>query len=110
MTDGMDGIRPGDSPPPLSMILRANINAIDVRHAGFNVAVKNSRGLMRACFKSFPDIAKEFHMPHEGSLLQAAVVFLFAAVIAAPLAKRLKLGAVIGYLAAGVVIGPSVLG
>ena len=49
-------------------------------------------------------------MPHEGSLLQAAVVFLFAAVIAVPLAKRLKLGAVIGYLVAGVVIGPSVLG
>ncbi|WP_206019460.1 hypothetical protein, partial [Pseudomonas viridiflava] len=47
--------------PPLSTILCANINAIDVRHAGFNVAVKNSRGLMRACFKSFPDIAKEFH-------------------------------------------------
>ncbi|MEG5263506.1 monovalent cation:proton antiporter-2 (CPA2) family protein [Pseudomonas sp. JDS28PS106] len=49
-------------------------------------------------------------MPHEGSLLQAAVVFLFAAVLAVPLAKRLQLGAVIGYLIAGVIIGPSVLG
>jgi glutathione-regulated potassium-efflux system protein KefB len=49
-------------------------------------------------------------MPHEGSLLQAAVVFLFAAVLTVPLAKRLQLGAVIGYLLAGVIIGPSVLG
>jgi glutathione-regulated potassium-efflux system protein KefB len=49
-------------------------------------------------------------MPGEGSLLQAAVVFLFAAVLAVPLAKRLQLGAVIGYLIAGVLIGPSVLG
>ncbi|RRV05236.1 glutathione-regulated potassium-efflux system protein KefB [Pseudomonas sp. v388] len=49
-------------------------------------------------------------MPHEGSLLQAAVVFLLAAVLTVPLAKRLQLGAVIGYLIAGVIIGPSVLG
>ena len=49
-------------------------------------------------------------MPHEGNLLQAAVVFLFAAVLTVPLAKRLQLGAVLGYLFAGVIIGPSVLG
>src|SRR5690606_22262711 len=49
-------------------------------------------------------------MPHDGSLLQGAVVFLFAAVLAVPLAKRLHLGAVLGYLLAGVLIGPSVLG
>ncbi|MCV4287958.1 monovalent cation:proton antiporter-2 (CPA2) family protein [Pseudomonas capsici] len=48
-------------------------------------------------------------MPHEGSLLQAAVVFLLAAVLTVPLAKRLQLGAVLGYLFAGVIIGPSVL-
>ncbi|MGE8499861.1 MAG: monovalent cation:proton antiporter-2 (CPA2) family protein [Pseudomonas sp.] len=48
-------------------------------------------------------------MPHDASLLQAAVVFLLAAVITVPLAKRLQLGAVLGYLAAGVLIGPSVL-
>jgi glutathione-regulated potassium-efflux system protein KefB len=52
----------------------------------------------------------EFVMPHEGNLLQAAVVFLFAAVLTVPLAKRLQLGAVLGYLFAGVIIGPSVLG
>ena len=33
-------------------------------------------------------------MPHEGNLLQAAVVFLLAAVLTVPLAKRLQLGAV----------------
>ncbi|WP_433765873.1 monovalent cation:proton antiporter-2 (CPA2) family protein [Pseudomonas putida] len=49
-------------------------------------------------------------MPHEGYLLQAAVVFLLAAVLTVPLAKRLQLGAVLGYLFAGVIIGPSVLG
>jgi glutathione-regulated potassium-efflux system protein KefB len=52
----------------------------------------------------------ELAMPHEGNLLQAAVVFLFAAVLTVPLAKRLQLGAVLGYLFAGVLIGPSVLG
>jgi glutathione-regulated potassium-efflux system protein KefB len=49
-------------------------------------------------------------MPHEANLLQAAVVFLLAAVLTVPLAKRLQLGAVLGYLFAGVIIGPSVLG
>jgi glutathione-regulated potassium-efflux system protein KefB len=41
--------------------------------------------------------------------LQTAVVFLLAIVIAVPLTKRFRLGAVLGYLLAGVVIGPSVL-
>ncbi|WP_438811931.1 hypothetical protein, partial [Pseudomonas syringae] len=49
-------------------------------------------------------------MPHEGSLLQTAVIFLLAAVVAVPLAKRLQLGAVLGYLLAGVAIGPQALG
>ena len=49
-------------------------------------------------------------MPHEGSLLQAAVVFLLAAVLTVPLAKRLQLGAGLGYLFSGVIIGPSGLG
>ncbi|HUD52421.1 monovalent cation:proton antiporter-2 (CPA2) family protein [Parvibaculum sp.] len=38
------------------------------------------------------------------------LIFLAAAVIAVPLSRRLKLGPVIGYLAAGVVIGPHVTG
>lgn len=49
-------------------------------------------------------------MPEQGNLLQAAVVFLFAAVLTVPLAKRLQLGSVLGYLFAGVLIGPQVLG
>ncbi|HEY9132626.1 MAG TPA: monovalent cation:proton antiporter-2 (CPA2) family protein [Dyella sp.] len=41
--------------------------------------------------------------------LQTALVFLLATVIAVPLTKRFRLGAVLGYLVAGVVIGPQVL-
>jgi len=47
--------------------------------------------------------------PNHASALVPAVVFLSAAVCAVLLSKRLKLGAVIGYLLAGVVIGPQVL-
>lgn len=46
----------------------------------------------------------------EEGFLREALVYLTAAVIAAPLFNRLKLGSVLGYLAAGVVIGPFVLG
>ena len=42
-------------------------------------------------------------------LIQVAV-FLAAAAIAAPLGRTLRMGAVLGYLAAGIVIGPYVLG
>ena len=41
-----------------------------------------------------------------GGLLFQAFVYLCAAVIAVPIAKRLGLGSVLGYLLAGVVIGP----
>lgn len=47
---------------------------------------------------------------NNGSLLYQAFVFLAAAVIAVPLAKRLGLGSVLGYLLAGVAIGPFALG
>jgi glutathione-regulated potassium-efflux system ancillary protein KefC/glutathione-regulated potassium-efflux system protein KefB len=40
------------------------------------------------------------------SLLAQAAIFLAAAVLAVPVFRRLKLGAVLGYLAAGVIIGP----
>ncbi|PXY00441.1 monovalent cation:proton antiporter-2 (CPA2) family protein [Halomonas sp. LBP4] len=43
-------------------------------------------------------------------LLFNALIFLAAAVLIVPVFKRLGLGEVLGYLAAGVVIGPSVLG
>jgi glutathione-regulated potassium-efflux system protein KefB len=44
------------------------------------------------------------------TFLQYAVVLLLAAVVAVPLAKRWQLGAVLGYLAAGALIGPSGIG
>ena len=40
------------------------------------------------------------------ALLSEAFVYLCAAVIAVPIANRLGLGSVLGYLIAGVVIGP----
>ncbi|MGS0754590.1 cation:proton antiporter domain-containing protein [Roseateles sp. GG27B] len=42
--------------------------------------------------------------------LHLPLVFLTAAVIAVPLARWLRLGSILGYLVAGVLIGPSVLG
>ncbi|MFT5961591.1 MAG: glutathione-regulated potassium-efflux system ancillary protein KefC [Burkholderiaceae bacterium] len=42
----------------------------------------------------------------EHSLLFNALIYLVAAVIAVPIAKKLGLGAVLGYLLAGVIIGP----
>jgi CPA2 family monovalent cation:H+ antiporter-2 len=43
------------------------------------------------------------------SALGSAIIFLGAAVIAVPVFKKLKLGAILGYLVAGALIGPSVL-
>ena len=40
------------------------------------------------------------------SLLAEAAIFLSAAVVTVPIFRRLRLGAVLGYLAAGVIIGP----
>jgi len=47
---------------------------------------------------------------HTDSMLLHAFVYLLAAVIAVPIAKRLGLGSVLGYLLAGVLIGPHVFG
>ncbi len=44
------------------------------------------------------------------SLLFKAFIFLAAAVVGVPIAKRLGLGSVLGYLIAGIIIGPFVLG
>ena len=48
-------------------------------------------------------------MPMTSNYLQDAVMFLAAAVVAVALSRRWGLGAVLGYLAAGVIIGPHVL-
>ena len=47
-------------------------------------------------------------MNGEGLLIQA-LVYLTAGVVSVPVAKRLGLGSVLGYLLAGVVVGPFVL-
>ena len=46
----------------------------------------------------------------EGGFFYQAFVYLAAAVISVPIAKKLGLGSVLGYLLAGVIIGPFVLG
>jgi len=47
---------------------------------------------------------------HGQGFFSMAFIFLLAAVISVPLAKRLGLGSVLGYLIAGALIGPFVLG
>ena len=49
-------------------------------------------------------------MTPDAAPLRDAVVYLAAVVVLVPLFARLKLGAVLGYLAAGIVIGPGLLG
>lgn len=46
----------------------------------------------------------------ESNFLQSSVIFLTAAVVAVPIAQRLGLGSVLGYLLAGIAIGPWGLG
>ncbi|MFN0126491.1 MAG: monovalent cation:proton antiporter-2 (CPA2) family protein [Verrucomicrobiales bacterium] len=47
---------------------------------------------------------------NDPGFFQSALVYLAAAVVSVPIARRLGLGSVLGYLVAGVVIGPHVLG
>jgi len=46
----------------------------------------------------------------EGGFFYQALMYLSAAVISVPIAKRLGLGSVLGYLIAGIIIGPFALG
>src|SRR5690606_14190023 len=49
--------------------------------------------------------------PHAAGIgLGHAIVLLAAAVVAVPLFRRLGLGSILGYLAAGLLVGPSALG
>lgn len=43
-------------------------------------------------------------------MLEIALIYLAAAIVAVPIAKRLGLGSVLGYLLAGILIGPFLLG
>jgi glutathione-regulated potassium-efflux system ancillary protein KefC len=47
---------------------------------------------------------------HGDGFFYQAFVYLLAAVVSVPIAKKLGLGSVLGYLTAGVVIGPFALG
>jgi Kef-type K+ transport system membrane component KefB len=47
---------------------------------------------------------------NQHSFLFQAIIFLASAVIFVPIAKKLSLGSVLGYLLAGIVIGPFVFG
>lgn len=46
----------------------------------------------------------------KGEVLELAIVFLAASLVCVPLARRLGLGSVLGYLISGILIGPFVLG
>lgn len=48
-------------------------------------------------------------MEHDAHWLRLPLVFLAAAVLIVPLARWLRLGSILGYLIAGVLLGPSVL-
>ena len=45
----------------------------------------------------------------EDSFLFQAIIYLAAAIICVPIAKKLGMGSVLGYLLAGIIIGPYVL-
>lgn len=47
---------------------------------------------------------------HTMSVLNEAIIFLIAAVIAVPISRRFGLGTILGYLIAGIIIGPWGLG
>ena len=47
---------------------------------------------------------------HQQDFFHQALVYLLAAVVSVPIAKRLGFGSVLGYLLAGIIIGPFVLG
>ena len=47
---------------------------------------------------------------HGGDFFYQAFVYLSAAVVAVPIAKKLGFGSVLGYLMAGIIIGPFLLG
>src|SRR5210317_2648293 len=44
------------------------------------------------------------------SLIINALIYLLAAVVVVPLAKQFKLGSIVGYILAGILIGPFALG
>ena len=68
----------------------------------------NCCGLGVPCINGFYNQRSELKEPHHANhgFLQQALIYLAAGVIAVPLFKRLGLGSVLGYLVAGIAIGP----
>ena len=46
----------------------------------------------------------------ELNLFESVIIFLCAGVVMVPIAQKIRLGAVLGYLLAGIMIGPFVFG
>jgi hypothetical protein len=55
------------------------------------IKLPGSQGLARGC---------------RMTLLQESIIYLLAAIISVPISKRLGFGSVLGYLCAGILIGP----
>ena len=75
-------------------------------------ALRDDRSISTARAPDLPTISITIspRWSHDDDMLAQALVYLAAAVVFVPLSKRLGLGAVLGYLVAGVMIGPFVLG
>ena len=57
-------------------------------------------------WRTKPEVSREQRGVQRRGILTNAMIYLAAAVVCVPLASRSKLGSVLGYLAAGCVIGP----
>src|SRR4051812_14754405 len=80
-----------------------------VRH-GFQLGIKGL--VLRVCNWTAASRADRFDLQDNTKMsdgLYQAFIYLLAAIVTVPLAKRLGLGSVIGYLLAGALIGPFVL-
>ena len=73
---------------------------------GFFVRALPTRAFRRGRFQPQQGPAHTERMHGNGGYLGIILVFLIAAVIAVPMFRRLGLGAILGYLVAGVAIGP----
>jgi hypothetical protein len=90
---------------PNSVILEPPRRAGNAMGSGLRTACVPGAGL--ACYA---EAARGRSQTTDSMQLVQAAVFLAAAVIAAPLGRFLRMGAVLGYLAAGVLIAPTFSG
>ena len=67
-------------------------------------------GTMFLGYVTAKTFAKNWSMEHTPAWLVNSFIYLSAAVIAVPLSKAFGLGSIIGYLVAGLAIGPGAWG